>query len=245
MGRVVGSDDGGRYAPDRPLRSTFWTRLLNGNLREWLFVTAIVFSVGAVLVNALFMQSGPHPAPLFSNRAHTATPPKSVSVAIPRPRPADLNISMQMPTRTNAEIVADIQRELAQRGFYDGPTDGVYGASTDSAIRDFEHTASLRPSTEPNEVLRRTIARSTVKAPSSTAAHDAIAGLLSPSKRIIAVQRALADYGYGQIRATGQYDLPTRTAIETFERNRNLPVTGRVSIRVTRELAAITGRPLE
>ena len=34
-------------------------------------------------------------------------------------------------------------------------------------------------------------------------------------------------------------------AIERFERERRLPITGQISDRFTRELAAVTGRPLE
>src|SRR5262249_55952847 len=37
----------------------------------------------------------------------------------------------------------------------------------------------------------------------------------------------------------------TTTAIERFERERKLPVTGQISDRLLRELAAVTGRPLE
>ena len=37
----------------------------------------------------------------------------------------------------------------------------------------------------------------------------------------------------------------TRAAIEKFERDRGLPVTGQISDRLVRELAAMTGRPLE
>jgi peptidoglycan hydrolase-like protein with peptidoglycan-binding domain len=65
------------------------------------------------------------------------------------------------------------------------------------------------------------------------------------SNRVIALQRALADYGYGQIKATGIIDGDTRAAIEQFERERKLPITGQASDRVVRELAAMTGRPLE
>ena len=61
----------------------------------------------------------------------------------------------------------------------------------------------------------------------------------------MAVQRALADFGYGQIKPTGIFDPDTRVAIEKFERDRRLPVTGQISDRVVRELAALTGRPLE
>jgi peptidoglycan hydrolase-like protein with peptidoglycan-binding domain len=67
----------------------------------------------------------------------------------------------------------------------------------------------------------------------------------APSKRIIAMQRALAEYGYGQIRPTGIMDADTHAAIERFERERKLPITGQASDRIARELAATTGRPLE
>src|SRR5258707_1063 len=63
--------------------------------------------------------------------------------------------------------------------------------------------------------------------------------------RGIARQGAVADYGYGQIKATGIIDGDTRAAIEQFERERKLPITGQASDRVVRELAAMTGRPLE
>jgi peptidoglycan hydrolase-like protein with peptidoglycan-binding domain len=55
----------------------------------------------------------------------------------------------------------------------------------------------------------------------------------------------LTDFGYGQIKPTGIPGPETVEAIEKFERSRKLPVTGRVSDRLIRELAAVTGRPLE
>ena len=60
-----------------------------------------------------------------------------------------------------------------------------------------------------------------------------------------AIQRALSEFGYGQIKPTGQFDPETKAAIEKFERDRKLPVTGQISPRLLRELAALTGRPLE
>ena len=75
--------------------------------------------------------------------------------------------------------------------------------------------------------------------------NDAAPDRPAPSKRVVAVQRALADFGYGQIKPTGIVDGETQAAIEKFERERKLPVTGQPSDRVARELAAFTGRPLE
>ena len=119
-------------------------------------------------------------------------------------------------------MVADIQRELLRRGFYEGAADGVYGPKTDAAIRDFEQAAGLRPSAEPNDMLLASIARSS---------HQGAAGRRSsatirsrrcwrPSARIVAVQRALTDFGYGPVKPTGIYDAETRAAIERFEKAR-------------------------
>jgi peptidoglycan hydrolase-like protein with peptidoglycan-binding domain len=77
-------------------------------------------------------------------------------------------------------------------------------------------------------------------APIRTAANSA-----APSKRILSVQRALADFGYGQVAPTGVLGAETKSAIERFERERKLPVTGQISDRLVRELVAVTGRPLE
>ncbi|EJW11321.1 hypothetical protein A33M_3217 [Rhodovulum sp. PH10] len=65
------------------------------------------------------------------------------------------------------------------------------------------------------------------------------------SPRLRAVQRALSDFGYGQVKPTGVYDEKTHAAISAFEESRRLPVTGEVSERLTRELADLTGRPIE
>ena len=223
----------------------------------------VAFATGAILVNVLFMQSGSHPAPMFRGATALAKPvpagdATTPAAAVPRARPAE---PTPAPTktagpRTPGEIIGDIQRELARRGYYDGVVDGLYGPKTDGAIRDFEQAAGLKPSTEPNEALLQAMARAhakLAKAPATaapaarpTAARaDVPAERPAASKRIIALQRALAEYGYGQIKANGIMDADTQSAIERFERERKLPITGQASDRVVRELAAMTGRPLE
>lgn len=59
------------------------------------------------------------------------------------------------------------------------------------------------------------------------------------------MQRALSEFGYGQIKSTGTLDAETQRAIAAFERQRNLLITGRLSERLIRELSAVTGRTLE
>lgn len=82
-------------------------------------------------------------------------------------------------------------------------------------------------------------------APSAIArTSDPIAEFIDVSSRIIAVQRVLTNYGYGQIKPTGILDQPTRAAIEKFEREHKLPATGRMSARLLSELSVMTGHPL-
>ena len=59
------------------------------------------------------------------------------------------------------------------------------------------------------------------------------------------MQRALIEFGYGPLTANGTYDGPTRAAIERFERARKRPVTGQITDNLVRDLANLTGRPLE
>ena len=206
-------------------------------------------------------------AKLVKKDALVATKPVEVTdstpAMVPRPRPADpapastpSKATAPSGSRMPGEIIGDIQRELVRRGYYDGVVDGLYGPKTDAAIRDFEQAAGLKPSTEPNEALLQAMVRSPAKLTKATPTSAAAARPTparaevaverpAPSKRVIALQRALAEYGYGQIRPSGIIDPETQAAIEKFERERKLPITGLASDRVVRELAAMTGRPLE
>ena len=64
-------------------------------------------------------------------------------------------------------------------------------------------------------------------------------------RKVAAVQRTLTEYGYGQLKATGTVGADTQAAIQKFERERKLPVTGQVSDRLVRELTAMTGKPID
>jgi peptidoglycan hydrolase-like protein with peptidoglycan-binding domain len=253
-------DDDAGWWPGAPL---WFLRNIGWGARDAVAFTVGVVGSVAILVNALFLQSGPHPAPLFKASilpvaASEAT--NTVPVAVPRARPPEpVSAKLDVPpaaARAPAEIMTEIQRELARRGFYDGSIDGVHGPKTDAAIRDFEQAAGMKPSLQANEALLQTIVKSsldalktaTASAPAPAPAagrNDAIADVLSSSRRVMALQRALAQYGYGQLKPTGMVDADTRAAIEKFERERKLPVTGQASDRVVKELVGLTGRPLD
>lgn len=216
--------------------------------REFVGIVMATIAIFAIFTNALFLQKGPHPAPIFATRPllkqETPAPP-------PRTTTVQPNIASDAAMPIRPQVISDIQRELARKGFYDGAVDGIWGAKTDAATRDFVQATGLKINPEASENLLRAIVASNAGAQNDRAAsaelrrNDPIAELIAPSKRVLAIQRALADFGYGQIKPTGLYDPETRAAIEKFERDHRLPVTGQVSDRFVRELAAMTGRPLE
>lgn len=236
------------FGARRPLRMPFLLRWLVPRGRDSIAAMLAACGAIAILVNALFMQSGPHPAPIFANKLVPTLAPsfRPDAAFLPEPKPGDTRTEAVTTVRPLANVVADIQKELAKRGFYEGVADGVYGPRTDAAVRDFEQGTGLRPSAEPSETLLMAIARSNAKAqPVAINRADPIASLLAPDRRVIAIQRALTEFGYGPIQATGTLDAQTRAAIERFERARKRPVSGQVTDQFVRDLAAMTGRPLE
>ena len=214
--------------------------------REFVAMVMSTVAIFAIVINALFLQKGPHPAPIFAARPllqPEATLP-------PRLSATSSHIGSDLVAQARVQLIANIQRDLSRKGFYDGPADGIWGSKTDAAVRDFLQSSGLKVNPEANENLLRAISSYVAKPVAAAAAPappatDPIAKLIAPSKRIVSIQRALADFGYGQIKATGVYDPETRSAIEKFERDHRLPVTGQISDRFVREVAAMTGRPLE
>ena len=79
--------------------------------------------------------------------------------------------------------------------------------------------------------------------------NDPIADLIGASvgspSRVMQVQRALSEFGYGQIKPSGVLDAATSSAISQFEREHKMPVTGRLSERLLSELAALVEHPLD
>jgi hypothetical protein len=214
--------------------------------REFVAIVMSTVAIFAIVINALYLQKGPHPAPIFAARPllqKEATLP-------PRLPGTQSQLGSDLAAQARVQMIANIQRELNRKGFYDGPSDGIWGSKTDAAVRDFLQASGLKVNPEANENLLRAISNYVAKPTAAATAQtppttDPIAKLIAPSKRIVSIQRALADFGYGQIKATGVYDPETRSAIEKFERDHRLPVTGQISDRFVRELAAMTGRPLE
>ena len=99
----------------------------------------------------------------------------------------------------------------------------------------------------PEPLVRPQLSGDIVKAvaPKEPVRNDPIAELIAPPKRLAAVQRTLAEFGYGQIKPNGQFGPDTEQAIAKFERQHKMPVTGQMSERLVKALATMTGRALD
>ena len=236
--------------PPPPVERGAVAAVIVGHPREFVGFVLATAATAMIFTNALFLQRGPHPAPIFATRppavVHRPPAPRAPA-AMPQQAAPQLAQPAPDAAASRAQLVSNIQRELSSRGFYDGAVDGIWGARTDAAVRDFLAAAGLKMGVDANDALLHAIAASPVRRTAAPEAprSDPIAQLLAPSKRVLAIQSALSDFGYGQLRPTGIYDAETRAAIEKFEREHRMPVTGQISDRVVRALASMTGRALE
>jgi hypothetical protein len=171
-----------------------------------------VIAVCAVIVNALFMQAGRHPAPMFGTVVTLPAVASLPAGAMPRPRPVE----------------ADVPLPEAR------PADPKSADALTSLVKT---TSTVQPASA-------NIPRPPMTVPVSSRVESVPVSAGGPH-RVAAVQRALTEYGYGQLKPTGVAGADTQAAIQKFEKARKLPVTGQVSDRLVRELAAMIGHPIE
>jgi peptidoglycan hydrolase-like protein with peptidoglycan-binding domain len=175
-------------------------------------------AVIAIIANALFYQTGRHPSPMFGS---VTVMPASALIAgnpIPRPRPAEITA-----TTPETRIAEPKPAEKA----VDPKTPDQLGIVVKSVGSASASSNVLRP-----------------PAPIPVSSHPELP-VNSGQRRVAAVQRALTEYGYGQLKPTGTMGADTQAAIQKFERERRLAPTGQMSERLVRELTAVIGHPID
>jgi hypothetical protein len=183
-------------------------------------VGALAFSaVVAIIANALLLQKGNHPAPMFGSVITMPTGGLVSASPLPRPRPNEAEQAIVEPRVAELRLV-----EKAAEPKLPDPVGNLVKSTTNSPPA---RSNILRP-----------------PAPIPVSTHNEAAANSSP-RRVAAVQRALTEYGYGQLKPSGTVGSDTRSAIQKFERDRNMPVTGQISDRLVRELIAMIGHPID
>jgi hypothetical protein len=193
-------------------------------------------AVSAILANALFLQTGHHPAPMFGSVIVMPQPGLASASPLPRPRPVE------------AGAAVSESRITEPRTTEPRTTEPKPAEPKAAELKPAERTAELKPADPLGNLVKATslapVTTSNALRPPAPIPASSHAELSGP-RRVAAVQRTLTEYGYGQLKPTGTVGTDTQAAILKFERERKLPVTGQVSDRLVRELAAAVGRPIE
>jgi hypothetical protein len=185
-------------------------------------------AVSAIIANALFLQAGRHPSPMFGTVTRMPAAASAPASPLPRPRPVE---AAALPSEPR---VIEL-RSADPKG--DARSDPKSDHKSDPMTNLVKATTA--PQSTPSHV-----ARPPASIPAASR-HETIANQTPASRRVAAVQRTLTEYGYGQLKPTGTAGSDTQAAIQKFERERKLPVTGQVSDRLVKELTAMNGRPVD
>jgi len=240
---MIGDDDLPRrrrganaIAAEADAERNFAVRFLLQSPKD-LIAGALAFAaVSAVVANALFLQAGPHPSPMFG--AAVASPTALVAPANPLPRARPVEASIKPADVAPSDARPAEPRSLESRNI---EPKSVESRSTDSKgadSRSADPMTNLVKATSAAPAPASSIPRPPASVPATTLAS-------SGSRRVAAVQRALTEYGYGQLKPTGTIGADTQAAIQKFERARKIPVTGQMSDRLVRELVAMIGHPID
>jgi hypothetical protein len=196
-------------------------------------------AICAIVANALFLQAGRHPSPMFGSVVTLPPPPTAVTNPLPRPRPIELTRSAD----TDPPEIRPVEARGADPKHVE-----IKGGDPKSADPKNADPKNADKGADPmaNLVVKSTNATTTtpangVRPPAAIPGNAQSAG----AKRVAAVQRALTQYGYGQLKPTGAIGSDTQAAIAKFERDRKLPVTGQMSDRLVKELTAMIGHPID
>ncbi len=176
-----------------------------------------------VPMNALFLQDGHHPAPLFG--ARTIKPQKMEREEAPPPA------SRAQPEAARAD--ADAVKAESVRAEPEAPVRAPRIAKVDAAaLKSVIAKSEPAPPTRP-EKKREPAARDPIAAMIGGEA----AAKPMPSESVVSAQRALQRLGY-VVKPDGVMGAGTRQAIEKFERDNGLPVKGELSPKIARLLLA-------
>jgi hypothetical protein len=184
---------------------------------------ALAFAaVSAIIANALFLQAGRHPSPMFGSVfAMPAASP------LPRPRPVEADTSLAEPKLADPRPFESrlFESRLAEQKPVERPAEPKAA----------DQLTNLVKATNPQPAVSANVLRPPAPIPAAAVG----------ARRVAAVQRTLTEFGYGQLKPTGTVGSDTQAAIQKFERERKLPVTGQMSDRLVRELTVMIGHPID
>jgi Putative peptidoglycan binding domain len=240
--------------PRRPGMAEQAAAFVFGHPRQILAALFLTGCGGAIAWNALALQSSRHPAPLFNTRE---------IVLAPEPSPEAETDQLLPPVRPGTELAAQPSTGPNPHAFVPpaaAPEASASGATAKPVARSpitemIRNGGQPAPAAAPPARVQQP-APAVAPPAARTAARDPIADMIrmggpvpvppgnvgrpDPGDTILAGQRALARLGYS-VKVDGVMGSGTRQAIERFEQDKRLPVTGEFNARTVRELSNASG----
>ncbi|MEP0234176.1 peptidoglycan-binding domain-containing protein [Roseibium sp.] len=209
---------------------------------------AVVMALTGCLIvaNAVSLQPGRHPAPFFATRD--------------RPQAIEPDDRRGIVVQEVSALVLDLQTSLRRIGIYEGPLDGLMGPATERSIRHYERLhGRLETGEATDELLALITLQGAVVAASgppvprpkpigasALAAKTVSAPPLEPENpRLARIQQLLSDLGYGPLSTDGVMGDNTSSAIQRFELDRGLPITGELTPAVVERLEMVSGKRVD
>jgi peptidoglycan hydrolase-like protein with peptidoglycan-binding domain len=250
------------YQPERLTKKPSRTRqfmlgLLN-HPRLCVGATLSLAVIGAVFVNAIWYQTGMHPAPLFATRTLDGGPfSKPTAISRNMASAAREDVASNSSARNQSgELLREVQTALSVRGYYSGKLDGVYGSRTQQAITDFQGDHSLTQNGQSSLRLLTEVLLSASSRPQEVPVPKLVQIAETPIKvktvkvsaakpvehvdgLVAQIQSGLRTYGYDDLVVDGHMGQQTATAIQRFQLDYGMKITGEPSDTVLDKLRDI------
>jgi Putative peptidoglycan binding domain len=223
----------------------FFMRILLRSPKDVVAGALAFAAVSAIITNALFLQAGRHPAPMFGSTVVIPGAALPGANPLPRPRPVEADATLLEPGPIEiraAESRAAEPKPSESKSSEAKPSESKVADPKSADSRSADPLANLVKATVAAPVAPSNVLRP--PAPVPMVSHGD-AAQITGSRRVAAVQRVLTQFGYGQLKATGTIGSDTQAAIQKFEREHKMPPTGQMSDRLVRELIAMVGHPID
>lgn len=224
--------------------------------------------MGMIFTNAVFFQDGSHPSPLFSTRTVAKVAPldEPVKTASLKPRVEQTPKTVSPADTANQDLLREVQTALSVRGYYTGKLDGVYGSRTRRAITAFQSdngadvngkvtvrlltqvlmSGSAEPKAVPvpsqSQLAERPASVPTVKVATRKVKPEIVnkpTKVTEADGLVARIQAGLRNYGYDDLQVDGKMGQQTATAIQRFQLDYGMKITGEASSSVLKKLSEI------